>query len=41
MVIDIEERMENIHLAVEGFELLQTIYKNVYNKNIINNEFTH
>ena len=38
---DIEERIENIHLALEGFELLQTIYKNIYNKNIINNEFTH
>ena len=30
---DIEERIENIHLALEGFELLQTIYKNIYNKN--------
>ena len=30
---DIEERTENIHLALEGFELLQTIYKNIYNKN--------
>lgn len=29
----IEERIENIHLALEGFELLQTIYKNIYNKN--------
>lgn len=38
---DIEVRIENIHLALEGFELLQTIYKNIYNKNIINNEFTH
>lgn len=26
---DIEERIENIHLALEGFELLQTIYKNI------------
>jgi len=26
---DIEERIENLHLAIEGFELLQTIYKNI------------